>query len=118
MVIPDKVNTSSVDVVILGDVTPELRKYLTVVLESVELLKGGFSSKPRLGSRSSVNVTIEDDDHVYGLFQIFGEGNRSRIIVNETARLPVSLEVWRTGGKNSNGSRQKLAQSQLYILYN
>ena len=98
--IADGSNTSSVDVVILGDVTPELRKYFTVVLEYVELVQTGVSSKPRLGSQSSVNVTIEDDDYVYGLFKVFGERNQSVIVVNETASLPLILEVRRQGGKS------------------
>ena len=98
--ITDGSNTSSVDVVILGDVTPELRKYFTVVLEYVELVQTGVSSRPRLGSQSSVNVTIEDDDYVYGLFKVFGERNQSVIVVNETASLPLILEVRRQGGKS------------------
>ena len=95
----DGSNTSSVDVVILGDVTPELRKYFTVELEYVELLETGVSSRPRLGAPSSINITIEDDDYVYGLFKVLGERNQSVIVVNETAGLPVSLEVRRLGGK-------------------
>ena len=108
----DGSNTSSVDVVILGDVIPELRKYFTVVLEYAELMQTGVSSRPRLGSQSSVNVTIEDDDHVYGLFKVFGERNQTLIVVNETANLPVSFEVLRLGGKIS-----LLAKSSLIVSF-
>jgi hypothetical protein len=108
----DGSNTSSVDVVILGDVIPELRKYFTVVLEYAELVQTGVSSRPRLGSQSSVNVTIEDDDHVYGLFKVFGERNQTLIVVNETANLPVSFEVRRLGGKIS-----LLAKSSLVVSF-
>jgi hypothetical protein len=108
----DGSNTSSVDVVILGDVIPELRKYFTVVLEYAELMQTGVSSRPRLGSQSSVNVTIEDDDHVYGLFKVFGERNQTLIVVNETENLPVSFEVRRLGGKIS-----LLAKSSLVVSF-
>ena len=89
---------SSVTIVILGDVRPELEKYFVVVLEYAELLATGVSSRPRLGSLSRVNVTISDDDYVYGLFKVFAERNQSKVVVNETEGLSVILKVLRLGG--------------------
>ena len=107
VLIADGSKTSSVDVVILGDTRPEFKKYFTVALEYVELLQTGGSSGPRLGLQTNVNVTIEDDDYVYGLFKVFGERNQSLIVVNETEGLAVSLEVRRLGGKFSRSPRGK-----------
>ena len=98
VVIADGSTNSSVSIVILGDVIPELRKYFIVVLEYAELLATIVSSRPRIGSLSRVNVTIDDDDYVYGLFKVFTERNQSKVVVNETENLPVSLEVQRLGG--------------------
>ena len=98
VVIADGSTNSSVSIVILGDVIPELRKYFTVVLEYAELLATTVSSRPRIGSLSRVNVTIDDDDYVYGLFKVFTERNQSKVVVNETENLPVSFEVQRLGG--------------------
>ena len=98
VVIASGSSNSSVTIVILGDVTPELGKYFVVVLEYAELLATGVSSRPRLGSLSRVNVTISDDDYVYGLFKVFAERNQSKVVVNETEGLSVILKVLRLGG--------------------
>lgn len=96
----DDVNMSLIDVVIVGDLLPEFTKYFTIKLEHVELVKSGVSlDSPRIGHRSSTNVTIIDDDHVYGLFKVFGEQSQSVLLVNETDKLPVSLVIQREGGK-------------------
>ena len=99
-------NASSVNIVIVGDDTPELRKYFFVVLEGVELINSLSSSRPEIGALSRANVTIEDNDHVHGLFKVVvigprAELNRSRIVVNETEGLAVNLEVQRDGGKTT-----------------
>lgn len=97
--IADGSNSSSVDVVIIGDVTPELSKHFTINLEYVELVGNGVSSQPGLGAKTRSNVTIEDDDYFYGLFKVFGGRNQSQIVVNETADLGVTLYIWRLGGE-------------------
>ena len=64
------------------------------------------SSKPRIGPLSQANVSIEDDDHVYGLFKVFAidpkdHRNRSRVVVNETAGLAITFVIQRYGGKEA-----------------
>lgn len=86
------------NIVSLGDVIPELSKYFIVVLEYAEILATTVSFGSRLGSLSRVNVTIDDNDYVYGLFKVFTERNRSEVVVNETEGLPVNLEIRRLGG--------------------
>ena len=91
---------------IVGDVTPEFGKSFIVILESVELINSVGSSKPRIGPLSQANVSIEDDDHVYGLFKVFAidpkdHRNRSRVVVNETAGLAITFVIQRYGGKEA-----------------
>ena len=92
-----------ISVTILADDLPELNETFQLSLLSVsfaeELPEDSGDGGPQLGSITTSEITIRENDDPYGRFRITGSSGESAVRVPEVGSLGVSLTVAREAGR-------------------
>ena len=98
------INTGEISVSIVDDNTPELNETFIVVLNSVQVVGRTVlpENEPQLGSRSSADVIIQENDDARGQFFLYANTDMNTIAVPESDNLAVTLTVQRMGGTIGN----------------
>lgn len=99
--IPEGTSLMNIPIEILADNLPELNETFQLVLNDVTLdigLEESGSGGPLLGSITTTDIVIVENDDPYGRFHITGSSGENTVRVQEMANLGVSLMVERQGG--------------------
>ena len=102
--IPAGINVGEISVNTMDDITPELNETFIVVLNSVQVVGRTVlaENEPQIGSLSSADVIILENDDARGEFFLYANTDMNVITVPESDNLAVTLTVRRLGGTIGN----------------